>query len=255
MADLNIAITDTDPAYYTQGVKIVGLSSVITYRQKVLSYSPIAYWMQAEAAGNDAYCEVDSNQDGSYTGVTLGQTGIGDGNTSPLFDGANDFNNVYTTTFRDVFNGAEGTLAIWIKVSGGGVWTDETTRRIVYLGADVQNYITIVKSSTNNRMVFTYEAFNIQKTIDNTSMSETGWMSFAMTWSASEDKFKAYINGSQEGSTQTALGAWVGNLLDTSSCIGSLSTTPTQVWDGYLAHCAVWDSALAPADIADLAVV
>ena len=110
MTDLNINITDTDPAYYTQGVKIVGLSSVVTYREKVLSYSPIAYWMQAEAAGNDSLCQVDSNQDGTYTGVTLGQPGIGDGNTCPSFDGVNDYNDIYTTSFRDVFSLTEGTI-------------------------------------------------------------------------------------------------------------------------------------------------
>ena len=48
--------------------------------------------------------------DGAYTGVTLGQDGIGDGNTCPLFDGANDFLDFYSAGFSSAFNGDQDPL-------------------------------------------------------------------------------------------------------------------------------------------------
>ena len=100
------------------------------YYQKVLSYDPIAYWMMDEKQGAVSYDMVTARntgaRNGAYTGVTLGQPGIGDGNTSPLFDGANDFTNIYSASFNAAFNGAEGTLGIWMRVFNVAVWTDGT---------------------------------------------------------------------------------------------------------------------------------
>ena len=44
----------------------------------------------SEASGTDMIDAVAAHN-GTYTGVTLGQPGIGDGLTCPLFDGANDY--------------------------------------------------------------------------------------------------------------------------------------------------------------------
>jgi len=76
-----------------------------------------------------------------------------------------------------------------------------------------------------------------------------------MTWSKSADQMKAYYAGGQTGATQTVLGNWTEALSATRSNIGARSTTPDQIWNGYLAHCAIWNRALAPAEIAALAVV
>ena len=80
-------------------------------------------------------------------------------------------------------------------------------------------------------------------------------MYFALSWSKAAEEMKAYYSGSQEGSTQETLGIWAGDLASTTTLISSQSTTPDQTWDGYIAHIAVWDSVLSPADIADLAVI
>jgi hypothetical protein len=225
------------------------------YKDKVLSYSPIAYWMMAEAAGSDAICQVDSPaQDGAYTGVTLGQTGIGDGYTCPLFDGVNDYNNVYSTAFRDVFNGAEGTVQIWAKVIDVGAWTDGTNRKIFRFASDASNVITIQKFNTANDLYFVYKAGGVSLIRIKTDTSETGWMPLALTWSKTANEAKAFFNGVQEGATLTGLGYWA-NLLAPTVTMIACNTAANQCWDGWIAHCAVWDSALSPANIADLAVV
>ena len=78
-----------------------------TYIQKVLGIEPgnlIAYWPMSEPSGGIAInAEGTAARNGAYTGVTLAQPGIGDGNTCPLFDGANDFNNVYSASLDAAF--------------------------------------------------------------------------------------------------------------------------------------------------------
>ena len=62
------------------GQDAAGLAAVLLYSEKVLALSPIAYWPLWEAAGAVAEDISGNGFDGAYTGVTLGQTGIGDGN-------------------------------------------------------------------------------------------------------------------------------------------------------------------------------
>jgi len=57
--------------------------------------------------------------------------------------------------------------------------------------------------------------------------------------------------------TQTGLGVWAGSLTDNDGCmIGSDDgAAPSDVWSGYLAHVALWSSALSAATITTLASV
>jgi hypothetical protein len=187
--------------------------------------------------------------------VTLGQTGIGDDNTCPLFDGTNDFNNIYTATFIAAFSGAAGTVAGWAKVSAAGVWTDGSTNLIVSLRVDVNNRVLIFKDAGNNVLTYYYRAGGTAESIGKSSISETGWMHLALTWDKTADQVKAYYNGVQEGATQTGLGTWVGALGATTTVIGAQSTGPANTWSGNLAHWGVWTSALNADSILDLATV
>lgn len=225
----------------------------IAYSQKVKSSGPIAYWIMGEAAGLVSIDQINSPaQDGAYTGVTLAQPGIGDGNTCPFFDGANDYNNVYTVTFRGVFNGAEGTILIWSKVTNAGVWTDGVQRMMFYFRVDGNNFININKNNANNQIQFVYRANATNSIVTHNLVAPpTDWFVLAITWSKSTlptGEMKAYYGLPNElaqvGATQVALGVWAGNLAATFTTIGSLGTGPASVFNGYLAHCAVWGSAL-----------
>jgi hypothetical protein len=222
--------------------------------EKVLALGPIAYWPLNESSGAVAYDISGNGYNGAHTGVTLGQTGIGDGNTCPLFDGTNDFTNVYTTGFRDAFNGAEGTLQAWARVFNVGVWTDGlNARRIVNLRVDADNFIRIRKSA-NNTIIYEYKAGGTTENQSKSSMTTTDWFHVAVTWSVSADAVTYYYDGAQEGTPDATLGTWVGDLASTQNAIGAATTTPDNPWHGYLAHCAVWTSVLTPTQIATLAV-
>jgi len=232
------------------------LGAASTYADKVFSYGPIAYWMLAEAAGVTAVDQINSPaQDGTHVGVTLGQSGIGDGRTCPLYDGVNDYTNVYTVTFRDAFDGDLGSYLVWMKVSGVGVWTDGGIRYCINVDADdTRNTVRIFKSSTNNRLEWGREGANTYQKVQKNGVAETGWICLGLTWNVAADELKAYYNGVQEGLTQAGNVAWEAvtpNLART--IIGALRTAPTSLWDGYLAHVAVWDSVLNDAAMADLA--
>ena len=59
--------------------------------------SLIGFWPQNELSGGVSIDHSGLGHDGAYTGVTLGQPGVpGMGMTSPFYDGANDFNNIYS---------------------------------------------------------------------------------------------------------------------------------------------------------------
>lgn len=229
----------------------------VQYHQRILETDPIAYWIQDERVGTVSYDWVrrsqGSDQDGAYTGVTLGEPGIGDGRTSPYFDGVNDFNNVFTATLQGRFNGVEGTAMAWARVANSGVWTDGADRYIVNLRVNAGNNLFIRRNgANNNRIRWRYEAGGIARTVDLTGPNHTDWFFVALTWSASAGatgEVRAYYNGVQTGAIQVALGAWAGNLAAGNTVIGAYSTAPANVWHGYIAHCAVWNRALTPQEL------
>ncbi|NIV36430.1 MAG: hypothetical protein GWN58_45440 [Anaerolineae bacterium] len=225
------------------------------YVAKVLALSPIAYWILGEHLDSTAICQINRNQNGTYTATTLGNAGIGDGQVCPSFDGAASYVDVYSATLDAAFDGAEGTLSIWGKVSDVGVWTDGAGRRLVRLWVDSNNYIQIIRSTVDNRLFYDYKAGGTAKGVAVNGLSETGWMHLAETWSATADEMKAFYNGAQTGATQSGLGAWAGSLDNTMTIIGAESTVPAGLWKGYGAHVALWASVLTPAQIASLASV
>lgn len=224
-----------------------------TYAEKVLGYGPIAYWPLWEAAGPTAVDQVNSPaQDGAYTGVTLGQPGIGDGNTAPLFDGANDFVNVFSGAFQGAFNGAEGTCAIWCRVFNAGVWTDGAFRVAVMLKADNVNYVQLAKLNPN-QVRSIYVAGGVFETIAR-ALVTTAWFHYAITWSVVGNIVRNYVDGAMLSSA--GLGVWVGALQALETTLGaSNAVAPGNPWHGWLAHAAVWDTPLTGPQITDLATV
>jgi hypothetical protein len=237
------------------GTKRALLRGAKTYTDKVLSYGPIAYWPLNESAGSVARCYIKSAQNGAYTGVALGQTGIGDGNFCPSFDGAGDVVNVYSTTLRDAFSSAVGTLSLWAQMANVGVWTDGAARWSTIIRADAQNYVQLRKSSINNVLDWYYVANNVVELVQKAAVSETGWMHLAIIWDKAADQMKAYYAGAQEGATQTTLGVWAGSPSATQTCIGAGNAGGVGSWNGKIAHTAVYDYALDAVAIADLATV
>lgn len=221
-----------------------------SYADKVMGYSPIAYWPLTETSGTTAVCQVNPAQNGTYIGPTLANGTAPDGSPCPLFDGANDRVDAFTATLAAAFNGAEFTITAWARVLNVGVWTDGDFRYIVYPFADANNRIRMRKS-VDNTITDGAVSGGVTKEVAQGGLTETGWMHVALTNSEAADELKHYYNGAQSGATQTLLGNWAGALIQFD--IGSIFITDE--WLGWLYGVAVFGSALAQPVIADLATV
>ena len=204
----------------------------------------IGYWPMWEPSGGVAEDLSPEGNDGAYTGVTLGQPGIGDGRTCPLWDGTGDFNNYYSVDLNADLDPDEITMLIWFKVSGVGVWTDGVFRYIFRFRTDTDNRHWLAKSSVNNTLQWHHSAGGITNVINIGGHSETDWVHLAFTVSLSNNEAKYYEDGVQVGITETGIGTWVGDLASTFAIIGANNTAGANSFDGNIAHAALLKTAL-----------
>lgn len=230
-----------------------------TYIQKVLGIQAanlILYHPMNEPSGGVAIDASPEGNDGAYTGVTLGQPGIGDGETCPYFDGTNDYNDIYSAGLNGDYDGAEVTIAAWLKVVDLPFWGDNTTHRVITIEVSATNSLRIEKSANvDDRLSWVLTGGSTTVAIAKTGMTELDWIHVAITVSENDDKMIAYYNGVQEGAIQTGLGTWAGALLNSRCVVGAQNNAPGGVWDGWLAHPAIWKVALTPAEILQLATL
>jgi hypothetical protein len=192
----------------------------------------IANWPMNEISGvtaNDisghAYHATYKNTEGVPTGVVLGSIpGPANGMMAPVFTAGNL--NVYAAASGGI-NPPAGTVLIWLKMSAG-VWTDGTDREVIYLrGGDTNNYIYIARTTANNTLRLLYKAGGVSKSVDYTN-TDYGWFMAALTWDISagaDGEVKAFHNGVQVGTTQTALGTWNGPGFGTTTCVIAATST------------------------------
>jgi hypothetical protein len=222
-----------------------------SYNEKVLATAAanlIAFWPLNDLSGSVAdNLEGTAARDGAYTGVTLGQTGIGDGDTCPLFDGINDKVNVYSASLATAWSGIEGTFTCWLNpstVAGGG------NDAALHFEKDGNNYARIHRAEAG--LVFELFSGADQAYISAGSvLSADTWYHVAMSWSESGNAVKAFIGGAQTGSTQAYPNTWSGTLGSTTTTIGAYGSS--LYWAGRLAKAAVWTTPLTAAQISALA--
>lgn len=225
------------------------------YKRKLLTIEPddlIGYWLLDESAGDTAEDSSGNDHAGAVNNLTWGEDGIGDGGTAAAFNGGSSYVDVYSTNLRDLFDGDEGTLLAWARVSDSGVWTDGALRYVAFFMVDANNVVLIRKSMTNNTLTFEYHAGGVTEFVNHSGMSTLGMMCLALTWSKTADIVRAYVDGVQVGTSST-LGTWAGTLASTKATWGANTTAPWEVWSGDIAHCALWKKALTPTQIGDLA--
>jgi len=213
--------------------------------------------------GNAAFtgsCEVVSVQpanpmNADNTAAAVGQAADGNLVLGYAFDGATSFLNNYSVELNSKFDPDAGTVIVPIKVSGAGVWEDSSFRLFFNVGADGDNFVALLRTSSNNQLSFRYKAGGTQESI-NIATSSIAYLLCIATWDTSADggngEFKAYLNGVKSGATLAIDGTWVGNLLSTSTIIGAASTTPNQVWDGDISHVGIANRALSATEILDI---
>ena len=218
----------------------------VQYHQRVLELDPIAYWPLNEKQGTVAYDWVTARDDGArngtHAGVTLGEPGIGDGRTTPFYDGANDSTDILTASLIAKYTGAAGTIIAPVKVANAGVWADATARQNFHLFADGANFVYFRKPIAANSIQWRITAGGVGPVITHAGMTTLDWFMMGLSWTGGVAT--AYYDGIQEGAP-VAIGAWVGALAV--ACIGAYRSLPVaNVWHGWEGHVALMDYALPP---------
>lgn len=236
---------------------------VPTYIERVLAIAPanlLAYWLMNEAVGVTAdNAEGTAARDGTYNAVTLANTLGPDGvNNAPRFyDATGDYLDIYSASLNSVFNGQLATISIWGKVFNAGIWTDGGYRRLIHLQVDANNDISLMRDGANNGYIL--NRYNAGGTVQEDRFdtgSTLDWFNLAVTINKAGDIVRIYFNGADTGVTLSGLGNWAGNLAATNTAIGT-TTVPEgwSDWNGWLAHAAIWNTVLSPAQIAQVGIV
>lgn len=231
------------------------------YTEKVNRLLPIAYWPLADG-GSVVTDESGNGRHGTYSNATLNTQSITvpshvgerivpltDGRSAASFNGSTSYANIYSVSLANAFNSQTGTLLAWINLSGAAL-AETAFKRAVGFRVDANNDVYIQKTSTANQMQAGYVAGGTGKSINITVTQ--GWHVIALTWDKPNDEVKAYYDGVQQGVTQTGLGTWAGSLSSTAVIIGARLTTPDQLFNGLIAHVAVFSSVLTPAQVLNL---
>ena len=228
-----------------------------SYLQKILEMfgtSLIGYWPGSEEAGTVAVDYSGNGYNGVYTGVTLGQEGVGDGNTCPLYDGANDYMQP-PAGFRTAFTPTAYSILVHGKVNSAAIWTDGLQHNLFRFAVDANNNIRIIKTATNNQLSFASTHGGTASEVTFTTSAPVIFFHVALTVDISADQLKAYFNGAQVGITQTGLGTWSGTLAASTTVIGAATSTPTTPWNGYIAHVPVLSRAATASEMAQAATI
>lgn len=209
-----------------------------SYSSKVLGYAPAAYWQLAETAGGVAF-DATGGEDGTYAnGTSLNATTFVNGQPAPFFDGTNDRVNV---PISSIFNWSSGTVMVWFKAPDSAFWSDGLRHYFFqYQAGDTDSWLFLDKFD-DGRLHWFRGASNL--TLFHTFSATTAWTQMVYTWGAD---LRAYVNGSEVASTTVTASTPGATILR--SFIGDTA-------NAYLAHVALWTSALSAGAIADLASV
>lgn len=231
--------------------------SAPTYLQVVegtAAANRVGIWPLSESSGTNAADISGNGFNGTYNAnVTLNAITFPDGSPAPLFDATTDLVALPSASLDAPFDGAAGTLAIWLKVRAAGVWTDGVSRIGLSFGADANNRIYFNKPTVNNRFDMFYAAGGTIEQSANTSFSPTRWIHALVTWDKAADEVKFYLDGAQVGATFTGLGVFAGALANGFTAIGNFTQSGGAFfWDGYAKYAAAWNRALTAAEVAAL---
>jgi beta-glucanase (GH16 family) len=221
------------------------------YTETILCFSPIAYWPLYELSGSIAEDLSGNDLDVNYTDVALGATGIGDGSTGAIFDGSASLVDIYSSDFNSLFDGQEGTISLWAKVSAIADWSDVNFKRLFELYVDANNWLILLRDSTQDGFIqIEYRAGGVTKVANCNTLGVLEWFNITGTWSKTSGEVKIYIDGVLQNTT-SGVGTWAGNLSATGCTIGNQNTTPgSAIWKGDIAHVATWDTPLSATNIA-----
>ena len=150
-------------------------------------------------------------------------------------DGTNDH-----ITADGIFNDISvntGTISTWIKKDS------TSTNDVVFkFDVDTNNQVGIIYVNSSSVLRYQYKAGGTTKKVDHSVSIENdgNWHHVAITWDTSADELKAYLDGSQVGSTIGSLGTWSGSINEFT--IGKNSISDNSYFTGHIDQFSVFTS-------------
>lgn len=226
--------------------------SALSYTSKVIATAPsslIAYWPMAESGGSVALDASGNGRNGTYSNVTLGAAGIGDGRTSAAFGATTtSYINLSTPLTGVTWPPAAGSIAGWGK-AGPGVWADNTNNYYLWNFEGAGDILSVRKTTIANTLRFGVIRNGVNISNNYATSAPAGFFHLAMTWDSSN--VYCYFNGALV-LTLAGSGAFHSA---TTRILGSNAAGAGTPWVGQLAHVALWNTPLSAGQIASLAVV
>lgn len=195
-------------------------------------------------------------QNWSYasSGVTLNQAGIGDSKPSVIFDGAAGqvspgapalafINSHWSPDF--------GTMGLWLFVTSANM-AAAGQPAFVSLAADGNNQYLLYKN-TVNVVSISIRRSGISQYAQNQPYTGNAWIFLAVTWNASTNKSKFYVNGIEPGIDGNCANTFVGSL--TGGGFTALANYAGNFLPGNLAKFFLANRELSAAEILQLAAI
>lgn len=226
-----------------------------TYAERVLATRPaslIQYLMLDESSGTQATDASGNGRHGTYTNVTLGEDGIGDGRTAARFDGATSVLTNYSSSYAAAWNSQEHSISMWLSSDDAA---GTTNRRAIYQAVNSSNRTYLQATGT----VFSanYQAGGTNAPVARVltaEMAAAGLFHVGITVSTAGDRVRLFVQGQNVGEA-SGLGTWAGALSAARTMIGAIDSVPTNPWKGRIAHVAVWSAELTASEMAGVGVV
>lgn len=218
-----------------------GVISSVPYSSILINtYGASEVWPLVDiASGTTITAKVNTARNGTLAGWDLqNAAGPVPGTLAPFSDGTTtDSGNIFTTSLAGIFNGNVGSVFAWYRVANAGVWTDSTNRLGFVAQVNSTNLVRLLRDVASNTLRLERRGGGTVAVTDTSIGGSTAWFSLGLSWdTGGSAELKAFINGSQVGSTATGIGTFTGTIV--SAVIGA-STTLTANWHGWLAYTAV----------------
>lgn len=191
------------------------------------------------------------------SGITYGQTGVGDGLTATVHNGTDSGVLIGSLAFGSLWNGNVGSMIAWGKIDASGTWTDGSTFR--YPGVHIKSrqnstvYLVMGKSTTNHTLAWRRRVINAQ--FENTytfgTVGTLLWFCMGMTWdvtTANKIRCYLYVPGEvawsklYDATPATGMESWsnASYTADDSNTVIAAGSLTQQEWKGSSAHHAIW---------------
>ena len=208
-----------------------------TYNEVVLATDPIAHWTLGERFGATAYDATQNHFNGAITGATLGRPGIGDGLTGMFLDGINDFINIPFA----IATPASVSIMLWVQMTA----FDAFFRLVQRANTDGDGFS--LRQGGPQRFIFQDKGFDIANNArTDANFVLNRWYCLVGIHDSVAPTLRIWQDGMIQSDSQVDdAGSGAGTDID----IGRRAEADQQYSECRVAHCALWNHALSPAEV------